>query len=197
MFDYFMDVEYVVCGELHCWGTPCIREVCIIEMSTFKIWTYHVKICSKVEDMSEKDKRTALYVKKNINGLNPYIWSSYTCFRLIDEFKTYFERNKNFRIAYKGGIYEKKLIEHFGCNSLDVEKYPFCVPPIKNMSNYNSFERFGCGEHSRIQKSNMLHCPKAECCAFIHHMYMNSLDLIPKDIQQTIYDNLICKIVKT
>ena len=130
MFDYFMDVEYVVCGELHCWGTPCIREVCIIEMSTFKIWTYHVKICSKVEDMSEKDKRTALYVKKNINGLNPYIWSSYTCFRLIDEFKTYFERNKNFRIAYKGGIYEKKLIEHFGCNSLDVEKYPFCVPPI-------------------------------------------------------------------
>ena len=120
----------------------------------------------KFDELSDKDKRTALFVIKRVTGLpfeNPAERAldgdelEREILALYQKSKT---RQKNL-VAYKGGHTERDLLRRLNIPSIDIEEHG--CPKYVDMLKAGHEPKRNCGQHAT---GNHFHCATEECHAF-------------------------------
>lgn len=141
-----------------------IREIGMANYPLTKVENYHVRPEMLPLD-NPKAKKTFNYVKYNIHGLSffpgkfqPSIKQSDVA-EVIKKFYRAEKKNENSSIAYKGGTYEKNLLQELEIPSVDLEL--FSCPPARKSVIIENYRAFACGFHN-FCRQGYLHCPSIE-----------------------------------
>ena len=119
--------------------------------------------------LSDKDQRTARYVRRHVHGLSYYPDTRDGCHlytQLEHDLEAVYRRNRTSErryIAYKGGRFEKDLLYELGLPSFNLEEVG--CPKFDRMTRLRSIA--SCGQHRDPLNH---HCPKVECYHFVQWM---------------------------
>lgn len=162
------------------------KEIAVVDMN-YRAVRFDVLL--PVRHLSIEELETVRYVTQNVHGMHfnncAVIPRMLLRSNFVNKFlKEYFEREKErlgqpIIVAFKGGRYERALLEEIGVSYVNLEDY--CCPRydylVKSFPNvyrtsslahlfYDQTKAIFCDLHV-VPTNKILHCPVSECRAFV------------------------------
>ena len=147
------------------------KELGLLKVGNNMVRSYFFDLGIRWSDLSEKDKRSSLYLIRHIHklpfgvpdGVRAYNLSALN--GIIIKFYYEARRSRDSVIAYKGGNFEKDVLARLGIPSVNLERFG-CPKAEELMTDLIWLET--CGKH--VVKDAYLHCPKVEVEAYAQWM---------------------------
>ena len=141
------------------------RELGVIEVDKDEAKSYHFDIGIRWLDLDNKDRKSCMYVMKNMHKL-PFAASrgSFPLSNLngiVKDFYGNIRQDEESTIGYKGGHYERDLLKQLMIPAINLED--FGCPKAEFLFNKLTWLET-CGQH--IATHAYQHCPKVEVEAF-------------------------------
>lgn len=162
------------------------KEIAIVDVN-YRAVRFDVKLPEM--NLNEEESKIVRFVTENVHGMNFNNCASIPRIMLKPEFvkkfvTEHFEREriklkKPILVAFKGGRFERSLLEDIGISYVDLEdygcpRYDYLIETFPNVYHATSFaylfndttQGMFCDLHV-IPTSKIVHCPVAECRAFV------------------------------
>ena len=152
---------FAIQGKFYC------KELGVLKIDEETGKSYQFYLPFKYGDLKEKDQRTVTYIIKNITKMPLFTRNSKPQYLLKDIIVRLYNETNNQAIAYKGGNYEKKLLNELNIPHVDLEKFG-CPKAAEIMKDMIWLET--CGFHNGPDAH--LHCSKLEVEAYARWFYM-------------------------
>lgn len=169
---FYVDKKFR-CRELAVYDRIFKRKIC-----------FHFSV-GHFNDLSEKDKKTVNYVRRNIHGLKytNRCRNHQNISMALNSLQDVIEgigrhcslRDKEALIAYKGGDFERRLFEKYNIrNIINLEQWG-CPKFEKLLLEFGNghVKDFDCGEHEPLRNGKVAHCPAVETYYF--NLWVQSL----------------------
>jgi hypothetical protein len=122
------------------------------------------------EKLTEKDRIQVKYVQECIHGLSlgdNKAMDQHMVDVIVQRFYNAYRMDNNSVIAYKGGSFEKTLLDKLNIPSFNLELlgYPKAINIYHEMAWLEC-----CGQHTLLKNKNETykHCPRVEVEAYLH-----------------------------
>lgn len=164
---HIIDVEYFTVQSM-----PVAKELGIIDIKTGQLTSYYYKVGS-FSKLNSFDRTNAIWLKNNIHGLLfRDELTDYPQINICEHIKTIDNLNV---VAYKGGEFEKQLLDYLGIANVNLEAYN-CPRYDQLVEHYNidAYNNEQCSRHVCRNVSNKklvskyLHCPRIELLYYRH-----------------------------
>lgn len=148
-------------------GKFLTKELAIVNLKTKEVKSYTFKV-GEFSELSKKNKKTVLWLTKNVHGLrfedSPNDRPQSEVYDIVYEYCLKALLNDQF-IGYKGGHYEKDILEHLNHGSLGVNIESYGCPKVEKLVDEES-KKYMCDKHV----SDNVHCPKVEVFCFMRYL---------------------------
>ena len=148
-------------GKFYC------KELGVLKIDEETAKSYQFCLPFKYVDLKEKDQRSVAYVIKNITKMPLFTINSRPLYQLKDIIVRLYHETNKLPIAYKGGNYEKTLLNELNIPFVDLEKWG-CPKAAEIMKDMIWLET--CGFHKGADAH--LHCSKLEVEAYGRWYYL-------------------------
>ena len=155
--------------EAFCYNSQhLIKELSIIYVYDEPIFNYKFKLPVRFQELSQKDRKSAIFCTNYIHGLrfeNSSTDLKYTeCISILRDTQDHIEWNGFSHIAYKGGIIEQNLLGKLGIHSINMETYN-CPKFTTLLCEYGT-PTVQCNAHRYAKPGTIVHCPNVEVYLF-------------------------------
>lgn len=160
-----MDMDgFYINGRFYC------KELGMFEVGNVYAESYLFDINMKWSELNEKAKRQCYYVIRNVHRLPFGVPEGVIVMKLsqldgiVSEFYSRYKTSVASLLAYKGGQYERDLLNRLGIPNVNLETYG-CPKAEVIFGDLGWLET--CGNHLTVSEAYK-HCPKVETEAFGH-----------------------------